>query len=72
MATAPKLENLPEVLDIKQVCKVLRIGRSLAYDMIHQKQIPAFRFGRTIRVPKKALEKMLNGGEENALVGQAS
>jgi excisionase family DNA binding protein len=56
----------PEVLTVKEVAAVLRIGRSAAYAAVHAGEIPSVRLGRAIRVPRQALELLLgasvNGG----------
>jgi excisionase family DNA binding protein len=39
----------------------LGLGRNATYDAVARGEIPVIRFGRRIVVPKKALERMLNG-----------
>ena len=48
-------------VSVETAAKKLGISRGLAYSMIHQKHIPALFFGRCIRVPRHALEELLNG-----------
>jgi excisionase family DNA binding protein len=41
--------------------RMLSLGRNAVYDAIARGEIPVLRFGRRIVVPKRALERMLNG-----------
>ena len=47
-------------ISVEETAKILSISRGLAYEMIRQGKIPALRFGRIIRVPRYALEQLLN------------
>lgn len=53
------LDELPPVLTVEEVAKVLRIGRSAAYDAIRAGAIPHLRLGRQIRVPRCKLAALL-------------
>jgi hypothetical protein len=60
------LEELPEVLTFEEAAAVLRIGRNAAYELCRQWRatggragLPVLAFGRTLRVPKAALVRML-------------
>jgi hypothetical protein len=60
------LEELPEVLTVEEAAAVLRIGRTAAYELCRQWRLtggraglPVLAFGRTLRVPKAALVRML-------------
>lgn len=66
--------NLPDILTIDDLQAALRIGRSTAYKLIQDNQIPSFRIGKSIKVYKRSLveyvEKALyNDGE---LIGSHS
>jgi excisionase family DNA binding protein len=70
---SPSLEELPEVLTIEEAAKVLRIGRGAAYTLARQWQasggqqgLPVVRFGRSLRVPRSALLRLLDVGEGGA------
>lgn len=63
------LRGLPAVLTVEEVAHALRIGRGAAYEAIRRGDIPALRFGRTIRVSREALAELL-GGQGNG--GEAS
>lgn len=53
-------ETQRATLSIEETALVLGIGRSLAYQAARQGQIPVLRFGRILRVPRAALERMLS------------
>lgn len=46
----------PLLLTVSEAAQVLRISRNTAYELIRQRGIPSIRLGRTIRVPRHALE----------------
>ena len=52
-------ENLPLVLQIKDLMTLLSIGRNTAYELVRSGQIPSIRIGRTYRIPRDALLKYL-------------
>jgi excisionase family DNA binding protein len=58
-ATAPR----PRVYTVEETARLLRIGRSAAYEAVRRGQIPALRLGRKLRVPRTALEQMLCASE---------
>ena len=56
----------PEALTVRpwpDAARMLGLGRNAVYDAIARGEIPVIRFGRRIVIPKRALERMLNGGE---------
>ena len=48
---------------INEAAKALGIGRSLAYDLARQGDLPVIRFGKRLLIPRKQLLKLL--GDEN-------
>ncbi len=44
-------DDLPAYLTVKEVATLLRIGKSLAYDLVSRGHIKALRLGRVVRVP---------------------
>ncbi len=48
------------VLTVEEAASYLEIGRNTAYRAVRDGSIPSIRIGRIIRVPKKALEDMLD------------
>ena len=61
-ALAPKADDLPVVLTMRQLREVLQISRPKAYELAHQKGFPVVRFGRVIRIPRDALLRWLEEG----------
>lgn len=54
-----KTENLPLVLTVSDISKVLGIGKNTAYDLIRNGAIKSVRVGRQIRIPKSAFLEFL-------------
>lgn len=48
-------EELPLVLSVDQLMKVLGIGRNCAYDLVRCGQIQSIRVGNKIRIPKESV-----------------
>ena len=55
------LENYQDVLEIKDICAVLRIGRKTAYKLLQSGQIPYCKVGRNYKIRKDALIAYLEG-----------
>lgn len=54
------LEEYPDVLNTKEVMKILGITKNLLYELIHTNQIPAYRIGtKKWRINKSSLIKYL-------------
>lgn len=51
----------PLTLTVEQAAKLLGIGRSTAYELVHTGDIPSLRLGRRIVVPVCQVEAMLGG-----------
>lgn len=49
------LRNLPTYLTVMEVAALLRVGRSMAYDLARRGEIPAINIGRVVRIPRDAL-----------------
>jgi excisionase family DNA binding protein len=50
-----------DVLTVEEAGRRLGIGRSLAYQLARCGKIPTIRLGRRLVVPRKRLERMLDG-----------
>jgi excisionase family DNA binding protein len=50
---------LPEMLTVKEVAAILRVGRNQLYQAVARGELRAVRIGRTIRIPKTALLDLL-------------
>jgi Helix-turn-helix domain len=67
--TSPGDDELQEVLTVDEAAAILRIGRSLAYELANQYLLsggmvgmPAYRLGSCIRVPRWALMVLAKTG----------
>lgn len=67
--TTPRDDDASTVLTVEEAADVLRIGRSLAYQLANQYLssrgmvgIPAYRLGNCIRVPRWALIELATTG----------
>ena len=50
-----------QVISVSEAAKLLGISRNLAYAGIARGEIPSFKIGKRILIPRIALEKMLGG-----------
>ncbi len=50
-----------ETLSTRDASSVLGISEPLLREMIREHQIHALRFGRIYRIPKRSIEKLLDG-----------
>ncbi len=48
--------KIPTIIDIEEVCKILRVKKSWVYDRTYRDEIPHYRAGRLLRFD---LEKVL-------------
>jgi excisionase family DNA binding protein len=51
--------SLPDVLTVEEARAILRVSKNTIYEAINRGEIPSIRMGRTIRIPRKGLEKLL-------------
>ena len=59
-------EDLPLVLDVADIQRIMGISRASAYELVHTPGFPAFRRGRLIKVSKIAFfEWMAKGSDTN-------
>jgi excisionase family DNA binding protein len=56
-----RLSNLPDVLTVDQAARFLGIGRNSAYEAVRRGELPHIKVGRSIRVSRAGLKRMLNG-----------
>jgi excisionase family DNA binding protein len=50
---------LPEVLTAREAAAILRVGRNQLYQAVARGQLGSVRIGRSIRIPKQALQDLL-------------
>ncbi|HVE46669.1 MAG TPA: helix-turn-helix domain-containing protein [Acidimicrobiales bacterium] len=62
----PSLAELPDLLTVEEAAALLRIGRASAYELARvwrasggQEGLPVIALGRSLRVPRTALEHMV-------------
>jgi excisionase family DNA binding protein len=55
----PTRKELPAVLTVLEVAKILRIAKMSVYHAIARGDLPSIRVGRRILIPRFALEQML-------------
>lgn len=71
---ARSIEDLPAVLTVEEAAAVLRIGRGAAYELARRFRVtggkeglPVVTLGRSLRVPRAALLRLLDPlGEEDS------
>ena len=63
------LDDFPDLLQVTEAARVLRVSRSSAYAYARlyevsegREGLPVIRIGRTLRVPKVALRRVIDGG----------
>ena len=61
------LDELPVVLTVEEAAEILRIGRGAAYELARrwretdgEEGLPVVTFGRSLRVPRAALLRLLD------------
>jgi excisionase family DNA binding protein len=65
---------MPEslVYTVEEAGRLLRIGRGAAYEAVRRGDLPAVRIGRSLRVPRHALETMLCLANDETQPGRAA
>ena len=73
----PSLDELPDVLTVGEAAGVLRIGRGAAYELARQWResggrhgLPVVTLGRSLRVPRDALRRLLELGVDARATGK--
>lgn len=52
----------PLVLTVEEAAGVLRISRTAAYEAVRRGELPVVRIGRSLRIPRHALNQLLSAG----------
>lgn len=71
MSDNKKLKNyddLPLILDVSDIRRIMGISRASAYELVHTPGFPAFRRGRLIKVSKIAFFEWMAKGSETVPV----
>ncbi len=58
---SPAVGAPPILLTLNEVAAALRIGRSSVYDLIGQGRLDTVHIGRSVRVPRAEIERMVAG-----------
>ncbi len=53
------LEQYNEILTIDELCEILMIGKNLAYRLLSENKIKAFRIGKKWKITKTSVENYL-------------
>jgi predicted DNA-binding transcriptional regulator AlpA len=61
-----KMEDLPEVMDVKDVMLFLGVSRNNAYKLVKGKLFRSVLIGRRIKIPKKSFVRWYMGDNEIA------
>lgn len=51
-------------LRVKDAAAMLGLSRNFTYELVKQGKLPMIKFGKRLLIPRAALEKMLEGGDE--------
>ena len=54
------LQSYNDVLTVDEVCEILHIGKTNAYKLIKEGQVPSIKVGRQIRISKELLKKYIS------------
>lgn len=46
-----------DLLDVDELCELLSIGRNLAYQLLNEKEVKAFRVGKCWKIPRVSIEE---------------
>ena len=58
-STITNFDSLPLALTVLEAGQVLRVGRSVTYELVRSGQLRSVRIGRSIRIPRDALVEYL-------------
>ncbi|GHV13299.1 hypothetical protein FACS1894219_07920 [Clostridia bacterium] len=62
------LDNYRDVLTVKELAEVLRIGKNAAYDLVRTRAVASVRIGRKYLVPKRKVIEFLGDSCYNSRV----
>lgn len=60
---ATDYDDLPLILDVSHIQQIMGISKVSAYALVHSENFPVIRYGRLIRVSKRAFFDWLERGE---------
>jgi excisionase family DNA binding protein len=53
-------EDEPILVSVEQAARLLGLSRAMAYGMAQRGELPTVRFGRSVRVHRRELERMVD------------
>lgn len=53
------LNKYPDVLNVKQLCEVLGIGKNTAYKLLKSGEIKSVKIGHVYKIPKKYVKEYI-------------
>lgn len=53
------IEQYSEILSIEELCEILAIGKNVAYRLLTEKEIKAFKIGRKWKIPKNSVKNFI-------------
>ena len=53
------LNKYPDVLNVKQLCEVLDIGKNTAYKLLKNGEIKSVKIGHVYKIPKKYVKEYI-------------
>ncbi len=59
LSAVTNISDLPLALTVLEAGQVLRVGRSVTYELVRSGQLRSVRIGRSIRIPRDALVEYL-------------
>lgn len=51
-------DQVPLLLSVRQAARLLGVGTTLCWEMIHSGEMPSVRLGRRVLVPRAAIERL--------------
>ncbi|MGG2059675.1 helix-turn-helix domain-containing protein [Priestia megaterium] len=57
-------ENLPITLRVEEVAKIMRISKTVAYELVKSEMFPSIKIGRRIVIPRDAFLNWLNNNQD--------
>ena len=52
-------ELCQDLITIEELCEVLAVGKNTAYKLLNNGEIPAFRIGRTWKIPRQSVTPLI-------------
>lgn len=53
------LNSYGDILSVEELCEIMKISENVAYRLIREQTIPAFKVGRIYKIPKRAVEDFI-------------